>query len=102
MKNVFTAFFFLVLCIFSACKSLEEWTNYGGNKANNHYSNLALIDTNNVLSLKKVWEYHTKDGDEKSQIQTNPLVIDGVLYGNGVDRFQGVQRRVWAAFEMKK
>ena len=70
-----------MLCIFSACKSLEEWTNYGGNKANNHYSNLALIDTNNVLSLKKVWEYHTKDGDEKSQIQTNPLVIDGVLYG---------------------
>ena len=81
MKNVFTAFFFLVRCIFSACKSLEEWTNYGGNKANNHYSNLALIDTNNVLSLKKVWEYHTKDGDEKSQIQTNPLVIDGVFYG---------------------
>ena len=81
MKNVFYVFFFVILCIFSACKSSVEWTNYGGNKANNHYSSLAQIDTNNVLSLKKAWEYHTGDGDDKSQIQTNPLIIDGVLYG---------------------
>ena len=81
MKNVFYVFFFVILCIFSACKSSVEWTNYGGNKANNHYSSLAQIDTNNVLSLKKAWEYHNGDGDDKSQIQTNPLIIDGVLYG---------------------
>ena len=53
----------------------------GGNKSNNHYSSLAQIDTNNVLSLKKAWEYHTGDADDKTQIQTSPLIIDGVLYG---------------------
>jgi quinoprotein glucose dehydrogenase len=34
-----------------------------------------------VLNLKKAWEYHTGDADEKTQIQTSPLIIDGVLYG---------------------
>ncbi len=34
-----------------------------------------------MLNLKKAWEYHTGDADEKTQIQTSPLIIDGVLYG---------------------
>ena len=72
---------FIIISILSACKSPVEWTNYGGNKSNNHYSSLAQIDTNNVLSLKKAWEYHTGDADDKTQIQTSPLIIDGVLYG---------------------
>ena len=58
-----------------------EWTNYGGNKFNNHYSILAQIDTNNITGLKQAWEYHTHDADEKTQIQVNPLIIDGILYG---------------------
>ena len=72
---------FIIISILSACKSPVEWTNYGGNKSNNHYSSLAQIDTNNVLDLKKAWEYHTGDADDKTQIQVNPLIIDGVLYG---------------------
>ncbi len=59
------------------------WPAYGGSKANTHYSALAQIDTGNVGQLKKVWEYHTGDGDSMSQIQVNALVIDGVLYGVG-------------------
>ena len=81
MKNVIKAIIFVLLAVLTSCKSPEEWTSYGGNKANNHYSNLSLIDTNNVLSIQKAWEYHTGDGDDKSQIQTNPLIIDGVLFG---------------------
>ena len=73
--------FFVIISILISCKSPVEWTNYGGNKSNNHYSSLAQIDTNNVLSLKKAWEYHTGDADNKTQIQTSPLIIDGVLYG---------------------
>jgi quinoprotein glucose dehydrogenase len=71
----------IIITFLYACKSPVEWTNYGGNKANNHYSSLAQIDTNNVSSLKKAWEYHTGDADDKTQIQVNPLIIDGILYG---------------------
>lgn len=71
----------VVLCFACGPKKPYEWTRYGGNAFNNHYSPLALIDTNNVSSLSVAWEYHTGDADEKTQIQTNPLIIDGVLYG---------------------
>src|SRR5690606_30844154 len=44
----------------------------------NHYSTLTQITPENVSQLKLAWEYHTGDS---GQIQCNPLVIDGVLYG---------------------
>ena len=62
----------IIIIALAACKSPVEWSNYGGNKSNNHYTSLAQIDTNNVGSLKKAWEYHTGDADEKTQIQVNP------------------------------
>ncbi len=77
-------YFFQILIIFviiSCNNHPVEWTNYGGNKSNNHYSSLKQIDTNNISSLKIAWQYHTGDADEKTQIQVNPLIIDGVLYG---------------------
>lgn len=79
-------FFFyisLAYCILVSCNHKQpiEWTNYGGNKANDHYTALTQIDTNNIGSLKIAWQYHTGDADEKTQIQVNPLIIDGILYG---------------------
>jgi quinoprotein glucose dehydrogenase len=71
----------LLIILVTSCKDAVEWHNYGGNKENNHYSSLVQIDTNNVTSLKKAWEYHTGDADDKTQIQVNPLIIDGILYG---------------------
>jgi quinoprotein glucose dehydrogenase len=59
----------------------DSWPAYGGSPANIHYTSLTQIDTGNVGSLQKVWEYHTGDGDSMSQIQVNALEIDGVLYG---------------------
>jgi quinoprotein glucose dehydrogenase len=74
---------FLALAIV-ACHSNKEnvsWAVYGGSRGNTHFSDLRQIDTGNVGQLQKVWEYHTGDGDSLSQMQVNPLVIDGVLYG---------------------
>lgn len=61
----------------------SDWAVFGGNKENNHYAALTQIDTNNVSSLAVAWEYHTGDADtaHHSQIQCNPLIIDGVLFG---------------------
>ena len=59
----------------------KEWDVYAGGKERQSYSPLQQIDTNNVKDLKIAWTYHTKDAEKSSQIQTNPLIINGVLYG---------------------
>lgn len=47
------------------------------------YSSLTQIDTNNVGQLQPAWVYHTGDADSVhfSQMQCNPLVVNGTLYG---------------------
>lgn len=59
------------------------WPLVGGNIYGNKYSSLSQIDTNNVNQLTVAWEYHSGDADTAahSQIQCNPIVIDGILYG---------------------
>jgi len=59
----------------------KNWSVYGGNKDNNRYSSLTQIDTNNVTQLQVAWQYHTGDSDKNTQIQTNPIIINNVLYG---------------------
>jgi quinoprotein glucose dehydrogenase len=72
---------------FPSCNSAgekdTEWTAVGGSKANMHYSVLTEIDTSNVSLLAPAWTYDTGDADtvNHSQIQCNPLIIDGTLYG---------------------
>ena len=85
MKNILPVLLTFVLafpsCTFFSGKPYSNWQVYGGNKENNHYSSLTQIDTNNVTQLKVVWEYHAGDGEKNTQIQVNPIVIDGILYG---------------------
>ncbi|MEY2918029.1 MAG: hypothetical protein RIS73_1743, partial [Bacteroidota bacterium] len=75
----------IVIALFS-CKSNTEkayqgWQVYGGNNEHNHYSSLTEIDTNNVAGLKAAWIYHTNDTDRLTQIQVNPIIVDGIMYG---------------------
>ena len=60
-----------------------DWPVYLGDKASTHFSTLKQINRNNVHRLQVAWTYHSGDAREegRSQIQCNPLVIDGVLYG---------------------
>ena len=74
----------ILLGMFSSCQNdlkNKEWDVYAGGKERQSYSPLQQIDTNNVKDLKIAWTYHTKDAEKSSQIQTNPLIINGVLYG---------------------
>ena len=61
----------------------RDWPVYLGDKASSHFSPLKQINTRNVHRLEVVWTSHAGDArkDNRSQIQCNPLVIDGVLYG---------------------
>src|SRR5215218_2943689 len=56
----------------------NEWREYLGGPERNHYSPLTQINASNVNQLKIAWEYHTLDS---GQIQCNPLIIDGIVYG---------------------
>lgn len=62
-----------------------DWPVYGGNPAGNRYSPLRQINKENVRNLKVVWTYDAaeaeKEGQRAGQIQCQPIVVDGILYG---------------------
>ncbi len=60
-----------------------DWPVYLGDNSSSQYSPLAEISAANVHLLEPVWEYRTEriSSDDRTQIQCNPLIIDGVLYG---------------------
>jgi quinoprotein glucose dehydrogenase len=55
-----------------------NWDEYLGGADRNHYSELTQINPSNVQNLKIAWTYDTPDS---GQMQVNPLIVDGVLYG---------------------
>ncbi|MBD2754105.1 outer membrane protein assembly factor BamB family protein [Spirosoma validum] len=55
-----------------------NWSEYLGGPDRNHYSALTQINPDNVKNLQVAWRYSTPDS---GQIQTSPIIIDGVLYG---------------------
>jgi quinoprotein glucose dehydrogenase len=63
----------------SRLKSVD-WPVYGGTTDNTRYSTLDQITPANVKQLKVAWTYETHDEFPGSEMQSNPIVIDGVLY----------------------
>ncbi|KAA6441139.1 PQQ-binding-like beta-propeller repeat protein [Dyadobacter flavalbus] len=60
-----------------------DWPEYNGDGARSHYSTLNQINADNVNQLKVAWTYASGGADtirNRSQIQSNPIIIDGVLY----------------------
>ena len=57
-----------------------DWPVYGGRTDNTHYSTLNQITPANVARLEVAWRYETHDESPGSEMQANPIVIDGVLY----------------------
>lgn len=75
-----------VLCLSAAPMTNAadvNWAAYLGDKARSHYSHLEQITSQNVSNLQLAWTFRAGDAraDNQSQIQCNPLVIGGVLYG---------------------
>ncbi|MEO8624785.1 MAG: PQQ-binding-like beta-propeller repeat protein, partial [bacterium] len=57
-----------------------DWPVYGGSDDHTHYSTLNQISPANVRKLKVAWTYETHDEFSGSEMQSNPVVVDGVLY----------------------
>jgi len=61
----------------------SDWPVYLGLNSS-QYSSLSQITRDNVTELEVAWIYHAGDADfesNRTQIQTNPIVINGILYG---------------------
>ena len=79
--------FILISMVFNSCSDSGEndysaWTSYGGTKDANRYSSIDQINLDNVAQLKEAWIFNTGDKDtaNRSEMQCNPIVIDGTLY----------------------
>ena len=55
----------------------QDWPVYGGTLESTHYSPLTQINRTNVAKLRVAWMF---DSQEDGGLQTNPIVIDGILY----------------------
>lgn len=58
----------------------KDWSQYHGSPANTKYSPLKQINTANVSQLATAWVFDTGDSYENSEMQSNPLVLDGTVY----------------------
>jgi quinoprotein glucose dehydrogenase len=62
----------------------QDWPVYGGNPEGTRYSPLRQIDRSNVTRLKPAWTY-TAPGGGRGGLQTQPIVVRGIVYGNTPD-----------------
>lgn len=57
----------------------KDWPVYGGGSSGQRYSPLTQINRSNVARLRGAWTWDAAEG--RGDSQTQPIVIDGILYG---------------------
>ncbi len=77
-----------LVCASPASGADSNWSAYLGDKGATHFSTLRQITPENVGSLQPAWTFNTggMPPNNRSQIQCNPLVINGVLFGTTPDQ----------------
>src|SRR5436189_17034 len=65
--------------IAAAALGNADWPQHGG-RDNIRYSPLTRINRANVSRLNVAWTYDSHDAFKGSEMQSNPVVVDGVLY----------------------
>ena len=64
----------------SPAASAADWSVYGGNTDHTHFTTLSQITPANVKTLKVAWTFDTQAAFKGSEMQANPVVIDGIMY----------------------
>ena len=84
LRSLVKPTFFLPLLLSISCCFAQDnfhgWETVGGTAANLHYSSLRQINKSNVSRLRVAWTYDSGDAYPNSDVQCNPIVIDGVMY----------------------
>ena len=58
----------------------RDWIVYGGGPESIRYSALGQINRRNVGELQVAWSFDTGDAYKESEMQCNPIIVDGVLF----------------------
>ncbi len=80
MKTAFLALIVPGVALAQVPRNNVDWPVYGGSNDHTHYTTLGQISPANVKKLKVAWTYETHDEFNGSEMQSNPIIIDGVLY----------------------
>ena len=63
----------------SAAEGKWDWSVYNGGANSTHYSPLAQINRKNVSQLQVAWTYDAADAFPESEMECNPIIVNGVL-----------------------
>lgn len=74
------AAFLIGAALLTAAEPYREWTVYGGGPDSIRYSALDQINRSNVARLAVAWNYDTGDAFKESEMECNPIVVNGLLY----------------------
>jgi quinohemoprotein ethanol dehydrogenase len=84
-----------------------NWLRYGNDLANTRYQNVDQINPGNVGNLKVAWVFHTGVLDDKAELETSPIAVNGMLYVTdghddvfGLDAATGVAKWSYKPIEM--
>jgi quinoprotein glucose dehydrogenase len=58
----------------------HDWPVYNGDAGQTHYSSLSQINRENVGRLQVAWTFDAGDAFPGSEMECNPIIVDGVLY----------------------
>jgi glucose dehydrogenase len=73
------------VAVLAACSAYaQDWPVYGGNPEGTRSSSLRQINRSNVARLEPAWTY-TAPGGGRGGLQTQPIVVRGIVYGNTPD-----------------
>ncbi|PYX91351.1 MAG: hypothetical protein DMG71_20425 [Acidobacteria bacterium] len=61
-------------------RTTVNWLHYGNDLANTRFQDVDQINPANVANLKVAWVFHTKVLDEKAELETSPIAVNGMLY----------------------
>src|SRR3954471_4977305 len=60
----------------------DDWPPYGGNAEGARYSPLKQINRSSAAQLQVAWTYDAPTGGGRGGLQTQPIVVHGVVYAN--------------------
>lgn len=59
----------------------KNWERSHGNNLSNRFSDLKIINKNNIKNLEVAWIYNSNNKNGQNiDIQCNPIIIDGIIY----------------------
>jgi glucose dehydrogenase len=63
----------------AATGATVNWLHYGNDLANTRYQDIDQVNRGNVANLRVGWVFHTGVLDDKAELETSPIAVNGTL-----------------------